>query len=113
MSKINLKEEFEERVRELVEKYGRNVTGATQEVCKVFEVPYTESIGRVYRKKLQSKDKDTVRVIEDSEEFKKARKFRSKKSKYYMITWAQAETKVHKKLWNNMNAYEDYIGAYR
>src|SRR5690625_511654 len=111
MSKIHLKEEFEERVRELVDKYGWNVTGATQEVCNVFEVPYTESIGRVYRKKLQSKDKDPIRVIEDSEEFKKARKFKSKKSKYYMITWAQSETKVHKKFWNNMKAYADYLGA--
>lgn len=111
MEKIHLTEDFEKEVRKEADRNGGNVTGATQTVCELFKIEYTESIGRVYRKRLQQKDKDPIKVIEDSEEFKKARKFKSKKSKYYLITWAQSETKIHEKLWNNLQSYAEYLGA--
>src|SRR5690625_513662 len=111
MEKIHLTEEFEREVRKEVDRNGGNVTRATQTVCELFKIEYTESIGRRYRDKLQDKDKDPVRVIEDSEEFKKARKFKSKKSDYYIITWAQSETKVFSPFWENMKAYANHLNA--
>lgn len=47
----------------------------------------------------------------DSEQYKEASKRKLVKSKYYLITWAQNNTKVHEHLWNNMLAYADFLGA--
>lgn len=47
----------------------------------------------------------------DSKQYKEATKRKLSKSKYYIITWAQNNTKVHKDLWENILAYSKFLGA--
>lgn len=47
----------------------------------------------------------------DSPEYKKASKRKLKKSKYYIITWAQNNTKIHDSFWDNILAYANFLGA--
>ena len=46
-----------------------------------------------------------------SKEYKSASKRKLAKSKYYIVTWAQNNTKVHQGLWDNILAYADHLGA--
>jgi len=47
----------------------------------------------------------------DSPQYKKATKRKLSKSKYYIVTWAQNNTSVHKELWRNILAYSNYLDA--
>lgn len=47
----------------------------------------------------------------DSDQYKKATKRKLKKAKYYIISWAQNNTKVHPQLWENILAYSNFLNA--
>lgn len=47
----------------------------------------------------------------DSQEYRLATKKKLKKSKYYIITWAQNNTSIHDQFWKNILAYSDFLGA--
>lgn len=49
--------------------------------------------------------------IEEVEQFIKAKKKKLKKSKYYLITWAQNNTALHKEFYKNLLAYKDFLNA--
>lgn len=104
--------EHSKYVEELV-RGGMYVTPATKLMCEHFGIVYDESIGRLFRKKMQKKGVTTnVKSIEDTEEFKVAseRKFDSELTRF-IITWAQAETEIKTELWENILAYADYHSA--
>lgn len=105
----------DEQINYVIEsvKSGSTVTAATIEMCKKFDIPYKESIGRNFRNKLQKKEvTKNVKLIEDTEVFKKAqaKKF-DKKKKRFIISWAQNATPVHKQFLKNIEAYAETINA--
>lgn len=83
------------------------VTPATKKMCKKFDLKYDESIGRLFRAKMQKMGHtQNVKVIEDTDTFKKAKKkVLDKKKKTFIITYAQNATPVHTNLFNNILAY--------
>lgn len=99
-------------VKDLVEK-GEKVTPATIKMCQHYEIPYTESVGRHFRKKMQKAGvTKNTRVIEDTKEFKKAKKKQfDKRRKKFIITWAQNETPVHRRFFENLLAYSEFHKA--
>src|SRR5690606_40733099 len=66
---------------------------------------------RLAKKGVTEKTSDKYVPLELSDEYQIAVKRTVPKSKYYLVTWAQAETEVHKPFWENMKAYADYLGA--
>lgn len=100
-------------VGELVKK-GKNITHAVIELCDKLNYPYSDSLRRAFSKKLEKQgvtDSKKEVPIEQSDEYKEALNRELPKSKYYLITWAQAETPIHQQFWENMKAYAKHIGA--
>lgn len=51
-------------------------------------------------------------ILEDSEEFKKAQKRKfDKQKKYFLVTWAQNNTPIHKQFFENIKAYAKYLNG--
>lgn len=98
-------------VTELVtrEKSPMLVTPAARLMCKEFDLPYSETVGRAFRKIMQINGvtNNTVK-LEDSKEFKKAatKKF-DRRRNTFMITWAQSETNLHKRFFKGVKAYAE------
>lgn len=99
-------------VAKLVKK-GIAVTEATRQMCTHFGLEYRETIGRKFREKMQAKGvTENVKVIEDSKEFKKARKKKLDKSKQrFIFTWCQNGTAIHEKFLDNIEAYAEFLDA--
>jgi len=100
-------EEHFEYIKNLVQKEGSKVTPAVKSMCKNFDLPYDDNIRRIFASRLQrERITNNVRVIEDSDEFKKARgkKF-DKRRNTFIFTWAQNETPVHRNFFDNIIAY--------
>lgn len=99
-------------VKNLVEK-GENVTPATMKMCLEFNLNYSEGTGRSFRKIMQKLGvTNNVVKIEDTDVFKEAQqKEHDTTKKRFLISWAQAETPVHKKFLKNMEAYAEAIDA--
>ena len=90
-----------------------NVTKAAKHGCEKLGIPYTDNVRRVLSSKL-SKQKVTnnVTVIEDAEDFKKARKKKiDKRRKTFLITWAQNATPVHDNFFKNLTIYSESLKA--
>lgn len=88
------------------------VKQAVIEMCKEFGFEFDRSIERAYQKLLKGPAAKTESLrIEDSDEYKEALSRDLRPAKYYLITWAQAETPIHKTFWENMQAYAEHIGA--
>lgn len=99
-------------VKRLVEK-GEKVTPASRMMCKKYNIPFDDTVGRSFRKKMQKMGvTKNVRVIEDTTLFKKARKKTfDKRRKKFIVTWAQNATPVHNSFFNNLEAYADFHKA--
>ena len=99
-------------VRDLVQS-GKSVTQSTIEMCKEFGIEYKESIGRLFRRKMQKEGvTNNINKIEDTDVFKEAQeKTHDKTKKRFLISWAQSGTPVHKRLLKNMEAYAQAIDA--
>lgn len=112
MGKIKYTKEQVNLVISLVED-GNGVTYATKLMCETFNIPYNESTGRVFRKKLQKQGvTNNVISIDDTDVFKEAqKKEHDKTKKRFLISWGQADTAVHKGFLKNMEAYAEYIDA--
>lgn len=52
---------------------------------------------------------DTSPEIE--EDYLEAKRRRLGKSSYYLVTWAQNNTPINEKMWTNLLAYKEYLGA--
>lgn len=87
-------------------------TKAAKETAKKFDIPYDDSVRRVFSAELedQSKkeklDNESVRLIEEA----KSKVITAGRSRF-LITWAQNQTPIHKKLFDNMKEYADNIDA--
>ena len=84
-------------VGELV-KQGKNITHAVVELCDKLGYPYSDSLRRAFSHKLEKQgvtDSKKEIPIEQSDEYKEALNRELPKGKYYLITWAQAETPMH------------------
>ena len=105
-------EEQIEFVKDLVVK-GESVTRSTMMMCLEFNLDYNENIGRRFRKIMQNRGvTNNVVVIEETDVFKEAQqKEHDATKKRFLISWAQAETPVHKKFLKNMEAYAEHIDA--
>ncbi len=112
MGKIKYTKEQVGLVIALVED-GHAVTSATKLMCEKFELPYNESTGRVFRKKLQRKGiTNNVPSVDDTDVFKEAQKKEHDKTKQrFLITWSQSDTPVHKGFLKNIEAYAAHIDA--
>lgn len=99
-------------VQNLVEK-GENVTPATMKMCLEFNLNYSENTGRRFRKIMQNLGvTNNVPKIENTDVFKEAQqKEHDTTKKRFLISWAQAETPVHKKFLSNMEVYAKEIDA--
>lgn len=112
MNKQKYTKEQIDFVKDLVEK-GSNVTPATIKMCEKFNLPYTESVGRVFRNKMQKRGiTNNVSSIEDTDVFKEAQKKKHDKTKKrFIVSWAQSDTPVHKGFLKNIEAYAERIDS--
>lgn len=112
---ITKNEDYLQFVKTELEK-GFTITGSVENLCKAFGLEYSDNLRRRFSDALKktgivdNKD-DKYKPLEHSDEFKEAKVREVKKSKYYLLTWAQAETPVHEQFWENMKAYAEHIGA--
>lgn len=90
------------------------VTPASKMMCEEFGIEYDEDlVGRYFRRLLQEKGvTNNKEKLEDTEHFKKAKKrtYDSTK-KRFIVTYAQAETKVNESVWKSIKAYAHYHDA--
>lgn len=94
-------------------KKGSSARKATREMCLHFKLECNENVERAYRQLVEKENlSKKFPNLEESLEFKKAKKriFDNSK-KYFLITWAQAETDIHEGLFKNMKAYAETIDA--
>jgi len=89
------------------------VTPAAILMCKHFSIEYNETIGRGFRRIMQTTGvTNNVKRIEDTKEFKKAAKKKfDKRRKNFIFGWAQNNTPVHKETLRNIEAYAEYHKA--
>lgn len=99
-------------VKDLVEQ-GFQVTPSTEKMCLHFNIKYKESLGRVFRDKMQKLGiTNNVAKVEDTDVFKEAQNKQHDKTKQrFIIGWGQAETKVHTQLLKNIECYAKEIDA--
>lgn len=104
--------EFDEFAKKLVVN-GCSITKAAKSACEQFGVEYTDTVRRKLSSKLQRKGvTKNITVIEDAEDFKKAKKKKiDKRRKTFLISWAQNSTPVHENFFNNLLAYSDSLKA--
>lgn len=95
-------EKYHNEVKDLIDS-GLAVTTSAKMVCQRHGIKYNESIGRRYRYRFADKKEEG--------DFLVARKRKTKKSKSYIIIWAQNGTPLHIRFWENLLAYAEYKGA--
>lgn len=108
---------FSECVKENKEKLldyfhaeGGNITRATKKFCDKFNVFYDDSIRR-WASKILNEHKEIEFAKEDVIIPEEALKRELNKSRCYIITWEQNESKLHENLWNNILAYKEFLNA--
>lgn len=112
MSKQKYLEEHKNFVKKLVEE-GESVTRATMKMCLEFNIDYSESKGRTFRKIMQKTGvTNNVAKVEDTDVFKEAQnKQHDTSKKRFIVSWAQSDTPVHKGFLKNIEAYAEEINA--
>lgn len=103
-------------VKNHVEEQGASITEAVKNLCAFRGIEYSDNLRRRFSERLAKTgitEKTSAKYVplELSNEYQTAVKRTVPKSKYYLVTWAQAETEIHKQFWENMKAYADHIGA--
>lgn len=117
MKRKNLKSIVEKYLKEVSEyvKSGENISNSVKKVFAKHGEQYEDSHRRCFSKALEKEEITDNKVkslpIEHTEEYKDALNRCLSKSKYYLITWAQADTGVHERFWENLKAYANFIGA--
>lgn len=97
-----------------VAEQGETITESVRNLCAYIGIEYTDVLRRSFSRKLSSMgitDSPEKQPLEHSEEYKEALSRELPKSKYYLISSAQADTPIHEQFWQNMLAYADHIGA--
>lgn len=89
-----------------------SITEACKSMCKEFDIEYHENVRKGISRLVNEQGKGNKKKIEDTKDFKKAKKRKfDKKKKTFIITYAQNATPVHKGLWENIKAYTEHLGA--
>lgn len=116
MSKKSIKKSLLKQFPLFVEDFKKtgNITASAKKICEDKGIKYTDSVRRILSSLLkergvQEHSKNTP--IELTQEYKDILKNKVKKSKYYLITQAQAETSIHKEFWENVLAYANFLKA--
>lgn len=91
---------------------GMSARQATRKMFQAFNLTYNETVERNYRRKLEKLKPEVISILEEHEEFKKAkqRTYNSSKQRF-IISWAQSETPIHENFLTNMEAYAEHIDA--
>lgn len=117
MKRKNLKSIVEKYLKEVSEyvKSGENISNSVKKVFAKHGEQYEDSHRRCFSKALEKEEITDNKVkslpIEHTEEYKDALNRCLSKSKYYLITWAQAETAIHEGFWDNLKVYAKFLGA--
>lgn len=115
MARNKIKDKLRPFLDNFIKEYNNigNITKAAKKVCKQNSVKYDDTVRRAFSKLLSEngnkENKNTP--IELTEEFKNILKNKVRKSKYYFITQAQAETPINRGFWENIKKYSEFIGA--
>jgi len=99
-------------VKNLVEN-GENVTRSAMKMCLEFDLNYSETVGRRFRKIMQKLGvTNNVQTAEDTDVFKEAQnKQHDATKKRFLVSWGQSDTAVHKGFLKNMESYAQEIDA--
>lgn len=96
----------------LLFKSGRSITDSVKQALSGGNIEYTDSLRRGFSKALHKLGENGKRLrLEDSNEYKEALERILRQSRYYLITWAQAETSIHENFWKRLNDYASFLGA--
>ena len=104
-----------EKLTKLLKKNNNNITKSVKKFCEEGGVEYTDSKRRAIAKLLNKKGKvahegNEVK-LEETEEFKLAKKRKLEKKDYYIIGYEQNKTPLHKQLYENILAYKEFLDA--
>jgi hypothetical protein len=106
-----------ELIKTLMQKHHDNITRATKEFCETLEIVFTDSSRKRVSSLLHSvgyfpeTDEEVKDISVLDKDYLIAKERILPESKYYIITWEQNETPLHTKLWKNILAYKDFLGA--
>jgi len=98
---------FPDKTIEAIRKMVRDATGHGGEATRNYKSEDTKKLF----KPLEYNYKKTNLYKPDSKEYISAQKRKLSKSKYYIVTWAQNNTPVHKEFLHNIESYAKFIGA--
>ena len=109
--KLTLEGKYSEFLKEY--KRTKNITTSAQTVCEKEGIKYSDSVRRMFSILLSEKGETELKntPIEQTTEYKQILKNKVRKSKYYLITQAQAETPINIGFWENIKKYSEFIGA--
>lgn len=97
-------------------KKNTNITNVARQYCDFYNLSEDYKIVDKVRKNisnflnLKGITNNTIR-LEDTKEFKDATKRELSNKKYYIITWEQNETPLHKNFWKNILSYKEFLNA--
>lgn len=89
----------------------KNITKSVKNLCAKYDITYDDNVRRSFSTKLTSLGILDAKSIELSNEYKDAKSRVLKKSNYYIVSWAQAQTSVHSQFLTNIESYANHIGA--
>lgn len=98
---------FPDKTIEAIRKMVRDATGHAGEATRNYKSEDTKKLF----KPLEYNYKKTNLYKPDSKEYISAQKRKLSKSKYYIVTWAQNNTPVHKGFLHNIESYAKFLGA--
>jgi hypothetical protein len=96
-------------VKELIDK-GINVTSATKKMCEHFNLADNSYVEKNYRR-FYPNDNNLNKVENDADFINAKNKVFNSQKKRFIITWAQAETKINEQFFENIKSYADFINA--
>ena len=111
---------FEESdIQEIIDLYSEygNVTETAKIFCSNKELEYTDSsrrrISNLLSRKGITKSLEEIKEVDNrlDKDYMEAKKRVLNQSKFYIVTWEQNSTPLHKNLWNNILKYAEFLNA--
>jgi len=90
----------------------RNVTTIAKKYCDAIGIDYHENVRKNISKIVAKLNlKSATKPVQQTDTYIKAKTKKLKKSKNYMITFAQVNTPIYKQLWEKMKVYAKKVDA--
>lgn len=109
------KSKFTEEQKAIIDKLfseGTTITDIARHMVTSHDHKSIDSMRRRVGNLLSKKNSSLNRMtLEQTQEFKSATSRELSSSKYYIVTWLQNGTPVHKEFWNNILAYKKFLNA--